>query len=438
MGITLGFSDGGDGFLGSLGRSIAGATSPANTGFTDSIRGFLNPGPVLGEEARTRALGVLGKAYDQAEPLIQNAFKAMEAGDRQAGLLSLYQAQAVLQRNGLPPDDFAVKTLDSLAKGYDQATLRSMDPNSADYLPKLGSLLSSPEEGMNLAKTMQGQRESTLRQAGLGLQNQGLEQDITQKSQLFPGELQGQGLRNNLTQSQIQTQAAQQAEMALRGGLLGSQTEGSNIGNEFERAKMEQFKETGYLPSAQPRPLSSMGSTTQEGKHASAIAKAIAAIANGRKGPLGRPMPYGVDEASQMVAPYNAMADTLEQQTGRPQPRVVIERAPDTQGVDDQGKPYTIPGGARPRMVMGRQEQQGPAPLTPESLAKIPDEQVRNLAFDERTLTPQDRQTIYAIRREAQAALRAAPPERQAEIAKFYNRKVLEALAGGAPNANNR
>ena len=429
-GITIGFGEsGGDGFFGSLGRSVAAAMSPQAQGVGGTVRAFLNPGPTLGAEARNEQVGQLQQLWQQNEQMIGASFKALEAGDKATATQIMGQVEQNFQKGGIDPGASIRPIFERMAGGYDQARLRSMTPGSQDYLPKLGSVLNTPGEGMDLAKTMQGNQESQTREAFT-------RQKMDQDKQLFPSQLEGAGLGNDLTRSQMQTEASRRAEMAQRGGLIGAQTEGQNLGNQFDKARNEFFQQRGMLPGTAGAGGRGPDYLDDEARHAKAVSDAVSMLQGGKKGPY-KTEPYSPDEAQQSVAALNSFADELERRTGRPQPRVTIDQGQARVSQGEDGESITQPGGAVPRVRMGAQQQQQeqqPAfnePLTKQALSKVPDGEVGNVSFDENSLSPQQRELVRGIRREAQAAIKQAPASQRREMLKAYNRKVLEALAGG-------
>ena len=366
-GITIGFGEsGGDGFFGSLGRSVAAAMSPQAQGVGGTVRAFLNPGPTLGAEARNEQVGQLQQLWQQNEQMIGASFKALEAGDKATATQIMGQVEQNFQKGGIDPGASIRPIFERMAGGYDQARLRSMTPGSQDYLPKLGSVLNTPQ----------------------------------------------------------------------RGGLIGAQTEGQNLGNQFDKARNEFFQQRGMLPGTAGAGGRGPDYLDDEARHAKAVSDAVSMLQGGKKGPY-KTEPYSPDEAQQSVAALNSFADELERRTGRPQPRVTIDQGQARVSQGEDGESITQPGGAVPRVRMGAQQQQQeqqPAfnePLTKQALSKVPDGEVGNVSFDENSLSPQQRELVRGIRREAQAAIKQAPASQRREMLKAYNRKVLEALAGG-------
>jgi hypothetical protein len=445
-GITLGFGESGpnDGFFGSLGRSISAATSPyREPGFVGGVRAFLNPATTNAIDDRQQKVAVLRQVWEKNQPLIDSAMQALHANNQQVASEIISKVAEDFQQNGIDPATSVLPILSLRSAGEDTARLRGMstsDPQA--YTRGLGQILSTPEQGMELGRSLDtmatgvAQRGEMGARTGLiGAQKAGVVQATDQSRQTFPAELEKGRLANDITQQAYDQGQVMNPLIARGRELLNA---GQTTENKLNEGKLDYFNENQMLPGT----ASGAASNTmmeEEAKYTAAMQKMVQTLNAGKKGPGGRVDPYTPDEAAQMVAPINAYGANLSQRLGRQLPSLQIGQQPGAPGYKDPQTGEDIPAGPTrgvPRVnIPGQaQEQAQPQPfdepLTQSTVKnKLSDQEIGQVQFDETTLTNRQKQTMLQIRKQAQAEISRAPAAQRQAILWKYNRMILEALA---------
>ncbi len=385
MGMSIGFDEDpvryghGQGFFGGLGAGINAAMQGGG------VQGFLDPIPFLQKKDQEAAKVDFNKVQDTLEPQFQAFQQAVLAGGNQEAAQALYGIKQTYMRAGYNPDE-ATKPLLQFQQGVELARQRGMDPGDPNYVKQLLSFAREPSEAANIYRSGVANENTQADTART-------QQATNQEGQLFPFKLQEQQMMPRLREAQIGTENAQQGEIGARTGLLGSQTEQSNLENSFMRDKGVKMGTAG-VGAGRTEPTVTVQTVDEQGN------------------PIMRVIP----KSEAIGQTFQKYEDPFNK---------TMRQSLQNQGTANQATPFA------PSKPMAAHE------LSIQDIRKLPDEAVATIHLPPaEQMSDQQKQAIFAIRREAQAELARTPVAQRQRVLTKYNRRVLENLAGH--NADNQ
>ena len=456
MGFSIGFDSGSgredDGFFGSLGRSVAAATSPSAEGIGGRARAFLNPGPTLRADEREQQLASVRPVYDQMGNLGQQALRLFAAGKEDEGVFKMQELRDFGLQNGLEPDDKMFDMVDRMIAGMTARKVQNLDPNAPPEQLARGAigLARTPEQLGSLAGNVQNILTS-------GAQQKRTEQQTTHEEGKYPLELEGLKKGNALTQEQIETQNTVQAENQAQTERTGVLTAGDRTKNQQEQLEYKSMRDKGYKIPTGPPKTGGVGTEVDDvqAKY-NEVQGIIKDVNTGTKGLVpGSTKFFAREQVEPRVGTYNQSVKRFRAiYPDSNMPYLAIDDVPTQQVSDGKGGFVTTGGGVR---VRESQEEPGQAPPpgqapeparrvprpppgnAPESTmpltpgAAAPARDIMNMNFDERMIPARAQGQVKQLKSELQAALKAArsDQERQQLVVKYGN-QIRAAMAAGA------